>query len=55
MVSWSYYHGPNPFRMVVSKREAIDIDDGLDLICARAWLDALPEHSSVNPFDASLG
>lgn len=51
MVAWSYYHGPNPFRMVVSKREAVDVDDGLDLLCARAWIDASSEHSEVNPFD----
>ena len=53
MIAWSYYHGPNPFRMVVSKREAADIDDGLDLLCARAWIDASAEHSAVNPFDES--
>ena len=51
MIGWSYYHGPNPYRMVVSKREAVDIDDGLDLLCARAWIDASAEHSAVNPFD----
>ena len=53
MIRWGYYHGPNPHRMVVSKREAVDIDDGLDLLCARAWMDASPDVSLVNPFDAT--
>lgn len=53
MVQWGYYHGPNPYRMVLSKRESADIDDELDLLCARAWVDAIPELSAVNPFDES--
>lgn len=53
MIGWNYYHGPNPYRMVLSKRESVDIDDELDLLCARAWIDAVPELSAVNPFDES--
>jgi CMP-N-acetylneuraminic acid synthetase len=53
MVQWNYYHGPNPYRMVLSKRESADIDDELDLLCARAWIDAIPELSAINPFDES--
>jgi N-acylneuraminate cytidylyltransferase len=39
MIEWSYFHGRNPYRFIVDKRTAIDIDDGLDLATARAWLD----------------
>lgn len=39
MIEWSYFHGTNPYKFVVDKRTACDIDDGLDLACARAWLD----------------
>lgn len=40
MIEWAYFHGSNPYRFIVDKRAAVDIDDGLDLLCARAWLDA---------------
>lgn len=39
MIEWSYFHGHNPYKFIVDKRTAIDIDDGLDLAAARAWLD----------------
>ncbi|MBI5690476.1 MAG: acylneuraminate cytidylyltransferase family protein [Verrucomicrobia bacterium] len=39
MIEWSYFHGPNPCKFVLGKREAVDIDDGLDLAKARAWMD----------------
>lgn len=39
MIEWSYFHGSHPYKFVVDKRTACDIDDGLDLACARAWLD----------------
>ena len=39
MIEWSYFHGRNPYRFILDKRTAVDIDDGLDLACARAWLD----------------
>lgn len=55
MIQWRYYHGPNPYLMVVSKREAVDIDDGLDLLAARAWIDASSDLSAVNPFDWTTG
>jgi N-acylneuraminate cytidylyltransferase len=42
MIEWSYFHGKNPYKFIVDKRTAVDIDDGLDLAVARAWLD-LPE------------
>lgn len=39
MIEWSYFHGRHPYRFLVDKRTAVDIDDGLDLAVARAWLD----------------
>lgn len=39
MIEWSYFHGSNPYKYLVDKRTGCDIDDGLDLACARAWLD----------------
>ncbi len=39
MIEWKYFHGPNPYRYILDKRSSIDIDDELDLACARAWLD----------------
>ena len=31
MIEWSYFHGKHPYRFIVDKRTAVDIDDGLDL------------------------
>jgi N-acylneuraminate cytidylyltransferase len=42
MVEWAYPHGPNPYKFVLSKCESVDIDDALDLACARAWSDMFP-------------
>jgi N-acylneuraminate cytidylyltransferase len=39
MIEWSYFHGRNPYKFIVDKRTAVDIDDGLDLATARAWYD----------------
>jgi len=50
MVEWSYFHGKNPYKYVVDKRTAVDVDDGLDLICARAWLDVDESVSQIDPF-----
>lgn len=51
MIEWHYFHGPNPVRFIIDKKSAVDIDDGLDLACARAWLDTYPEEtSSLVPF-----
>lgn len=38
MIEWQYFHGHKPFRYIMDKRKSIDIDDVLDLECARAWL-----------------
>lgn len=39
LAEWHYNYGSNPFRLEVNKREAIDIDDEYDYICARAMFD----------------
>ena len=49
MIEWSYFHGRNPYKFVVSKRTACDIDDGLDLACARAWMDLDESVSELDP------
>lgn len=38
MLEWSYYFGHNPYRMVVDKRAAIDIDDAYDYEFAKLLL-----------------
>lgn len=50
MIEWSYFHGRNPYRFILDKRTAVDIDDGLDLACARAWLDMDESVSQIDPY-----
>lgn len=50
MVEWSYFHGRNPYKYLVDKRTGCDIDDGLDLACARAWLDMDETVSQIDPY-----
>lgn len=50
MIEWSYFHGRNPYKFIVDKRTAVDIDDGLDLATARAWLDMDESVSHIIPF-----
>ena len=50
MIEWSYFHGNNPYKFIIDKRNAIDIDDGLDLAAARAWLDMDESVSQIEPF-----
>lgn len=50
MIEWSYFHGRNPYKFIVDKRTAVDIDDGLDLATARAWLDMDESVSQIEPF-----
>jgi CMP-N-acetylneuraminic acid synthetase len=38
MIEWNYFHGTNPYKMELEKRECVDIDDLLDLEKAKAWL-----------------
>ena len=49
MIEWSYFHGTNPYRFIVDKRSGCDIDDGLDLATARAWLDMDESVSHIEP------
>jgi len=53
MIEWSYFHGRNPYRFPLEKRTSVDIDDGLDLACARAWLDMDEAVSQIDPFQVS--
>lgn len=50
MIEWKYFHGSNPCRFILDKRTSIDIDDGLDLACARAWLDMDESVSQIEPY-----
>ncbi len=50
MIEWSYFHGHNPYKFIIDKRTAVDIDDGLDLAIARAWLDMDESVSQIEPF-----
>lgn len=53
MIEWSYFHGKKPYKFIIDKRTAIDIDDGLDLATARAWLDMDESVSQIEPFMAT--
>lgn len=50
MIEWSYFHGRHPYKFIIDKRAAVDIDDGLDLAAARAWLDMDESVSHIEPF-----
>lgn len=50
MIEWNYFHGPNPYKYKLDKRSSIDIDDGLDLACARSWLDMDESVSQIDPY-----
>lgn len=52
MIEWKYFHGYNPYRFILDKRTSIDVDDGLDLACARAWLDMDESVSQIEPYDS---
>ena len=50
MIEWKYFHGSNPVKFLIDKKSAVDVDDGLDLACARAWLDFSADVSPISPF-----
>lgn len=50
MIEWKYFHGSHPYRYILDKRTSVDIDDGLDLACARAWLDMDESVSQIDPY-----
>lgn len=39
MIEWGSYHGPKPYMFIMDKMSSVDIDDGLDMACARAYLE----------------
>ena len=41
MIEWKYFHGPNPYKFIIDKAHAVDIDDELDLEAAKAYLKLL--------------
>ena len=53
MIEWAYFHGRHPYKFIVDKRTGCDIDDGLDLACARAWLDMDESVSHIDPYIAN--
>ncbi|MDR2648165.1 MAG: acylneuraminate cytidylyltransferase family protein [Clostridiales bacterium] len=53
MIEWKYFHGNHPYRFLLDKRSSIDIDDGLDLACARAWLDMDESVSQITPYQVT--
>ena len=50
MIEWKYFHGSHPYRYILDKRTSIDIDDGLDLACARSWLVMDESVSQIDPY-----
>jgi N-acylneuraminate cytidylyltransferase len=38
MVNWKYFYGKNPYLYILSKKEAVDIDDKEDFEVAKALL-----------------
>lgn len=38
MIEWQYFFGLKPYRLIISKREAVDIDDKEDFLIAEALL-----------------
>ncbi|MFI3228831.1 MAG: acylneuraminate cytidylyltransferase family protein [Bacillota bacterium] len=50
MIEWKYFHGTNPYKYIMDKRTSVDVDDGLDLACARSWLDMDESVSQIDPW-----
>lgn len=50
IAEWHYNYGPNPYKLMVNKREAADIDDIYDYMCALAMY-KMPEVSDLNDPD----
>ena len=50
IAQWHYNYGPNPYKMMVNKREAADIDDIFDYVCALAMY-KMPKISDLNASD----
>ena len=41
MMEWKYFHGKNPYKFIMDKKSSIDIDDALDLECAKTYLNLI--------------
>ncbi len=54
LAEWHYNYGPNPYRLVVGKREAVDIDDAYDYACALAMAGMPSGGSPVELAEAAL-
>jgi CMP-N-acetylneuraminic acid synthetase len=39
MIEWSYFHGVNPYKMILNRIESVDIDDSFDLELAKFYYD----------------
>ncbi len=39
MIEWNYFHGTNQYRFILDKGTIVHIDNRLDLVCAKAWMD----------------
>lgn len=39
-IEWKYTYGKNPYKFEIDKFATVDIDDELDIIHARAWMEA---------------
>ena len=48
MIEWKYFHGANPYRFIMDKISSIDIDDEVDLVCARACLKWEKDHDYIS-------
>ena len=43
MIEWKYNYGSKPYLFKLDKKECLDINDELDLECAKAWLNLVDE------------
>lgn len=50
MIEWNYFHGVNPYRFILAKRNSVDVDDALDLACAEVWLTMDDQNNGTLPF-----
>lgn len=51
LAEWHYNYGSNPYRLMVGKREAVDIDDAYDYACALAMAELPADGKPVDPAD----
>lgn len=49
IIDWKHFHGTHPYRFILDKRTGIDIDGGLDLVCAHTCLDMDESISKIDP------